>query len=369
VLAADSDLISVNDHLVEQPDLWAARLPQKLASYGPRVVQREGRQCWVLGEEVLDLAALGLRNMDDDQPARRFSRVDPAVHEPVARIEAMDRDGVTVHTLAPTVIGFAGERLRHLRDPELWSAAVTAYNDFLLDEFCAVATERLIAAAVLPLFDPQQSAHEAARALAKGARALLFPHDPASLGLPSLYTRAWDELFATAEEAGTPLMVHIGTGGRAHPGAEIRAPGSKLTLANLDCLQAITEFVFSGALLEHRRLQVVAVEAGAAWLPYLAERMDFFLKRPGVWSSSELKPSDLLRAQVSVSFIDDPVAIRWRHDVGVDRLLWQSDFPHRDSFWPESRAALERLLADVPDDEATAIAATNACRLLYATDG
>jgi predicted TIM-barrel fold metal-dependent hydrolase len=181
------------------------------------------------------------------------------------------------------------------------------------------------------------------------------------LGFPSPYTGAWDELFATAEEAGAPLMVHLGTGGPSDPG---RAPGANLTLTTIDCLQAVTDFVFSGALLHHRSLHVVAVEAGAAWLPHVAERMDFFLRRPGVWPADGIRPSELLRAQVSVSFIDDPVAIRWRHDVGVDRMLWQSDFPHRDSFWPDSRAVLARLLEDVPGHEANAIAEGNARRLL-----
>jgi len=133
-------------------------------------------------------------------------------------------------------------------------------------------------------------------------------------------------------------------------------------------MQAASELAFSPVFTRHPKLRVLLIEGGAGWLPYLKERMDYFWRRrddivvPG--AHPERAPSEALRSQVWASLIDDPAGIRQRHEIGVDRLVWQSDFPHSDSFWPDSRTHLEALLVDVSDDEARAIAGGNARALL-----
>jgi Amidohydrolase len=94
--------------------------------------------------------------------------------------------------------------------------------------------------------------------------------------------------------------------------------------------------------------------------------MDFFLKRDGVWDEGQdvPRPSALVAERVSATFLDDPNAIRWREQIGVSRLLWQSDFPHGDGFWPDSRRHLETALAGVSDAHARQIAEENARALL-----
>jgi predicted TIM-barrel fold metal-dependent hydrolase len=357
VLPAGLRLVSANDHLVEPPDLWTRRLPASLAGSGPRVVTRQGTQHWGLGATTFAVADLGVP-ADGNGTAARVEEMDAAVHDPSARLAAMDRDGVHATVLMPHVIGFAGERLRHLAHGDLWTAAVRVYNDFVLGEFCATDARRLFAAAILPLHDPEAAAVEVQRAAAAGARAVTFPCDLGGLGLPSLYTGRWDRVLDAAADTGLPLMIHIGSG----PAPEGSA-GRRLALASLDALAAAVDVVHSHVLLDRPGLHVVFVEGGAAWLPYLSERLDFFLKREGVWPRGEIPPSELLARQCSATFIDDPLAVASRATVGVERMLWQGDFPHGDGFWPASRSRLATTLEAVPDADAIAVAAGNARRL------
>jgi predicted TIM-barrel fold metal-dependent hydrolase len=282
----------------------------------------------------------------------------------------MDHDGVHTHTLLPHVIGFAGERLRFLGDARRWGAAVRTYNDFLLTGFCAAAPGRLVGVGLLPLYDPHAAASEVGRAVGLGARAVSFPHAPSQLGLPPLADEAWAPVFSAVEDAGVPLFVHVGASGGPPSIRGVAAPGSLLTLTALDVVGAMVDLLFSYVLVRHPRLRVVLLEGGVGWLPYATERIAFFCgKRPEVWAppegpGSRRPPLEHLRQQIAASFIDDPVGMRLLDDIGIERVLWQCDYPHADSSFPDSRAHLTRQLAEVPDDDARAVAGGTASRLL-----
>ena len=134
-------------------------------------------------------------------------------------------------------------------------------------------------------------------------------------------------------------------------------------MSGLDVATAAVDLVFSSTLTDHPELRVVLLEAGGGLLPYLAERIDFFrTQRPESWPLHDTRTAaQIFRDQVYASFIDDPLGVHLRDALEPSHLLWQSDFPHADSFWPNSRARISSaLLADVPDDEARAIAGGNA---------
>jgi hypothetical protein len=100
-------------------------------------------------------------------------------------------------------------------------------------------------------------------------------------------------------------------------------------------------------------------------MAFVDERMEFFVRRPEVWDPGEdgRSPSELAR-RMYASFIDDCYGIGRRHEIGLDRMVWQCDFPHNDSFWPNSRVQVEAAMADVPADEARILVEGNARRLL-----
>jgi predicted TIM-barrel fold metal-dependent hydrolase len=366
MLAPDAPLCSINDHVVEPPGLWARRLPAAMRADGPHIVTDGGDEAWVIGAERLTVRSLSVLAADGvTRPAACTADMHPAVHDPAARLAAMDDDGVAVQVLLPHVIGFAGERLRFLADASLWTAAARAYNDFLADELCAAAPDRLVGVAVLPLHDPHAATAELERAAGRGLRGASFPHDPRGLGLPTLYGGNWDLLLDAAAANGMPVFAHVGSSGAPPSVQGLSSPAAVLTLGGLDVAIAAVDFVCSGALARRPDLRLVLLEGGAGVLPYLAERMEFFARRrPELWDRASTSAAAVLRAQVGASFIDDPLGVGLRTEIGVAQLFWQSDFPHADSFWPRSREHLAELLRDVSDADAAAIAGGNTRALL-----
>lgn len=363
-LADDVQLVSINDHLMEPPDLWTAGRPGRLEDV-PHVVELDGAQMWLIGDLAIPVAQTGVLGADPGGPrATRYAEMHPGATDPAQRLESMDLDGVEVQTIWPNVIGFAGERLRHLGDARRWEQAARRYNDVLHD-WCAEDPDRLAAAAVLPLHDGARALAEAERAAGLGARAVTFPHAPGDLGLATFYGGEWDPLLSFMEEAGLPLVVHIGPGVGAPAGARFDSLGALLTTASFHVAASLVDAVFARVPTRHPRLDVVYVEGATGWLPFVDERMDFFVRRPEVWdvAASGRLPSEVSR-RLHASFIDDPYGVSRRREIGLSRMVWQCDFPHNDSFWPDSRSHLATLLADVPADEVRLLAEDNARRLL-----
>jgi predicted TIM-barrel fold metal-dependent hydrolase len=373
MLPADCWPVSVNDHLAEPRDLFT-RLASHLATAdrerAPRVLELPGgAEAWRIGGRVLPvskyLSGPALR-ADAATPQTRYEHLAPLGWDAGARARAMDRDRVAVNTVLPQVVGFAGERLRFLYDHDLWAACVRAYNDYLLQEFCPGAPGRLCGIALLPLADPAAMVEEIGRVARLDARGVSLPHDPAKLGLDSYHRESWVRVFDAADDAGLPIFIHLATAGfdwqeEWQPG--YRPEGAHVTWSFLEPAWAACDLVFSPLLTERPKRRVVLLEGNLSWLPYFEERCDFSVnKRPALQPTRPT--SRVAHEQLLCSFLRDPVAMRWRHDIGLERFLWQSDFPHIDTLWPDSRKDLEEQLVDVPDAEARQIAEGNARQLL-----
>jgi predicted TIM-barrel fold metal-dependent hydrolase len=286
----------------------------------------------------------------------------PAVGDPNARVQSMDLDSVAVQTLLPHVIGFAGERLRFLRDSEARRRAVHRYNDFLLREFCASAPDRLVGVAIMPLPDLSDAAAELRRCAALGARAVSLPHAPSMIGLPGFGDDAWEMFFATAEDAGLPVLIHVGSSGAPPSTIGAGSPGALLVQGGFDVADALVELMYAYVLVRHPRLRLVLLEGGIGWLPYVVDRIEFFgRQRPEVWSppSRHRTPGDIVREQVHLSFIDDGLGLTMLGAIDSEHVHWQCDFPHADSPWPGSRAALAAQLETVPESIARGVAGAN----------
>jgi predicted TIM-barrel fold metal-dependent hydrolase len=195
---------------------------------------------------------------------------------------------------------FAGTRFLAAKDKNLALLCVRAWNDWMLDEWCAAAPDRFVPFGILPLWDPRLAAGEARRLIDKGCRAIGFPENPSPLGLPSFHTDHWDPVFAVTSEAGVPLCMHFGTSG------------------------------------------VKPTVAPDAPTPVVISLMG---------SNSAAALADLLFSPVF-------------HNFPSLRVSLAEDYPHSDSAWPHSRKRAAEVLADVPDDEAHRIVELNACEML-----
>lgn len=145
----------------------------------------------------------------------RYEEMIPGCYEPKARVQDMDIDGVQATLSFPSFPRFAGTVFLEADDKELALLSVQAWNDYVLDEWCAYAPDRLIPLTILPLWSVEESVKEIYRTAAKGSRAISFVENPVPLGLPSFHTNHWDPVFAAAVDTGQPLCVHFGTSGKA----------------------------------------------------------------------------------------------------------------------------------------------------------
>jgi predicted TIM-barrel fold metal-dependent hydrolase len=361
------DLISVDDHIIEHARVWTDRLPAKLRDEGPHVIDADDREYWVYeGErfETMGLNAVAGRAREDfSTDPIRFNDMIPGCYDPAERVVDMDRDGVRASLGFPSFPRFCGQTfLVNGKDRDLALLCVRAWNDFVLDEWCATAPDRFIPMIIGPLWDPGLMADEVRRGAERGARALSFTENPSKLGLPSVHTDHWDPLWAACEETETVVCLHIGTSGSlplTSPDAPIPVG---IALAGTLAQAAMTDIVMSRIPHEFPRLKFVLSEGGIGWVPYALERADYTWEHHRFWAgmSPELKPSDAFRQSVWVCFIDDGAGLELRHRIGVDKIMWECDYPHSDSTWPRSQERAAEVLSGLPRDEIEAIAHANA---------
>jgi predicted TIM-barrel fold metal-dependent hydrolase len=381
-LRSDMKLVSTDDHVVEHPRVWADRLPAALRADGPTIVdqprkgapdgaapahvwQFEGR----LYPQIALNAVAGRNRTEFGVEPNRFDEILPGCYDPKARVADMDRDGVEAQLCFPSFPKFAGTVFLQATDRELAQRCVEAYNDFILDEWCGYAPDRLIPLIILPLWDSALAAKEIERCAARGARAISFPENPSPLGLPSFHTTWWDPVLSAAQDASMPLCLHFGSSGRPPMVAPDAPFAVSIALYGCNSMSAAADLLFSPVFHRFPRLKVALAEGGIGWVPYLLERIDYTWERHKYYTGIDLdtRPSDLFRRHIWGCFIDDEAGLKNRYDIGVDRITWESDYPHSDSNWPNSRARAAEVLADVPDDEVHRIVELNARELLCFT--
>ena len=375
MLRDDVQLISVDDHVVEPAHVFSAHIEPKFRDRAPRIADRDGVEGWVWEDRFYPLSFQGNAQTrrfregeagrGDDLFARRYEDMIPAVYDVHERIRAMDDDGVTAELLFPTFPRFGGTQFLDAHEPELALAMVRAWNDWMIDEWCAAYPDRFIPQTLVPLWDVPAAVAEIERCAAKGSRAVLFVENPHPLGLPSFPTGHWRPVFEASAATGLPLSMHIGTSmGLIRPSPET-TPSVGIALCGINSMSALGDLIFSGAFNGLPDSRIALSEGGAGWVPYVLERLDYTWERSRLEGlENPVPPSEVFAEHVWVCMISDRYAIRNRDLIGVDKIMWEADFPHNDSNWPNSRKVLADACADVPDEEVRRIGEENA-RELY----
>jgi predicted TIM-barrel fold metal-dependent hydrolase len=378
MLPASAKLMSADDHLIEPPHLWVDRVPVAYRDRCPRVVEVDnGREAWLYEDELTFVMMGSCRALDGFPPtgdaltgSARFDEIRPGCYDPDERLKDMDIDGVWGQLCFPNYARFAGHRFfLNVKDLELGDVCLRAYNDYLLDEWCATGRDRLAGAVILPLHDVHAAVAELERVLAKGAKAIAFSENPTVLGLPSVHTNHWDPLWAVASEAEVPVCMHIGSSSRLVTTSDDAPITVLVTLNGVNSMLAGTDWLMSDVFVRFPNLKIILSEGGAGWVPYLLERAEktFFDVRLGGGerlARGHPGPRQLFNDHVYVCLVDEHFALRSLGDIPVANLLWEGDYPHGDGLWPDNHKYLEEAMADVPDADAFEIVEGNFRRLL-----
>ena len=363
-------ILSSDSHVFEPPDLWTTRIDRAFRARGPRLVRIDGADQLVVEEDQI-LSGIGLISNagarfeapETISGLGRFEDVHRGGYDPQQHLADMRLDGVAGEVLYPS----QGLFYFKVADPALMSAIFRAYNDWLAD-FCRTDPARLKGIAMVNLDDVPEGVQELERAARRGFAGAMITEYP-------LEHRRYDQpeyepFWAAAAALGMPLSLHTATRrqGKIRGAGErtLRDATSRATKAFYPAT-SMCDMIFSGVFERHPALRLAIVEFELAWAPHVLSTMDYTYRERHEEAfhrfTGDARPSDFFHRNVVLSFQEDAIGIRLRDAIGVDNLMWGSDYPHTESTFPRSKAIVEEILADVPDAERRAILCDNAARL------
>jgi predicted TIM-barrel fold metal-dependent hydrolase len=360
---ADYRLISSDSHVTMPVEAWQTYLPEDLRSKAPRIVSTdegdfeefEGKRRPI--NTLNNLA--GKKPEDYTLNVRRLEDQRAGAWDPVERIKDMDLDGVDAEVL------YVGGPLL-TADAELRLASFRGYNQWLAD-FSSHAPKRLLGMGAVPVDTPDLAA-EFVRTIKDlglaGAYIPLFPGADDDYGNPK-----WNPVWDAFVETGLPIGLHVG--GR-RPGTPTKnlyesAPMfmTGLVMSKLTMAEAVSELIHGLVMQRYPTLRFIAVEGQIGWMSFFEYYSDHVWEKHRHWTKSQLEepPSSYFRRQVFGTFMEDPVGLRERHHIGIDNIMWASDYPHSETTWPNSKALTDEWLTPCGDEDKAKILWQNCARL------
>jgi len=340
----DLILISIDDHVVEPPNMFDAHVPAKYKDQAPKNQKNEwGHDVWTFQGQAMGTVGL---NAVVTWPKEEwgldptgFAEMRPGAYDIHERVRDMNRNGIFQSMCFPSFAGFSGRYFQQAEDQDLSLVMLSAYNDWHIDEWCAAYPGRFIPLAIVPVWNQKAMVAEVRRVAAKGCRAITMPELPHIQGLPSYHDlEYWGPLFDVCSELGVVMCLHIGQGFAAinmAPGAPI---DNMVILATQVSTLAAQDLLWGGAFFKYPDLKIAWSEAGIGWIPFYLDRCDRHYTNQ-VWLGHDLKgkmPSEIFREHSLACYVTDPTALKVRHEIGMDIIAWECDYPHSDSIWPDA---------------------------------
>jgi predicted TIM-barrel fold metal-dependent hydrolase len=363
-------IVSVDDHLVEPPDMFEGRLPAKHADRAPRVIERpDGREMWLF--EGVEIPNFGL-NAVSGRPQEeygieptRFDEIRRGCWDVDARIADMDAGGILASLNFPSFPQFCGQIFANTADKDLALTVLQAYNDWHVEEWAGSHPGRFIPLSLTPYWDPELMAAEVHRMAAKGVRAVTWSENPEKIGVPSFHNPHWDPFWRACDEVGMVICLHIGSSSAVKL-PSVEAPFT--TMMNLQptaVMDTAADLLWSRVIREFPNIRFALSEGSIGWIPYLLERADYVYENHNVWTGTDFgdrKPSEVFREHFLACFITDAAGLRMLDLIGPDIVCVETDYPHSDSTWPRSPERLAAQMEGLDRPTVDAVTHRNAIR-------
>lgn len=377
----DYQLVSTDSHLEVPPTMWSPYVDAEFREFVPKVVKlANGGDAWLMPGKSQPVplglnfsAGRGFENLKFSGLSYDEGLV--GAGDGAQRLSEMDQDEVDAEVLFPAVSGQRTLDTGAL-PREAYVALVRGYNDWLSQEYTAADPERLLGLAMLPVTGLEDAMDELRRvSTMPGIRGVVLHQWPNGRPLPAPEDDAFWKL---AVELDVPLTAHVFIGGEKDAEAAWYAehpPSEGVTLI-LNWVPinwmltkggngyTATQMITSGVFDRIPGLQLFFAETSIGWIPNYIEQAEDNLARHKYWAGLEL-PHDFgwyVRNHTHWGFQIDTYGVKYRHDIGVDRIQWSTDFPHVQCDWPHSGKVIEQQFADIPEDEKRAIVRDNALR-------
>lgn len=357
------------------PDLFTSNASTALKDRMPYVVDGEKGPQWVTkqgsyfglvngmgsgGREYIPgqihrsdrMASTGLYK-DGKKGIRRIT-------DPALRIQDQDRDGIQ----GEVIYGILGATMR-LNDPEAATQVIRIYNEWLAD-FCESRPDRFAGIACIPNHNMNEALDEIKRVAERGAvRGLEVP---LQVDMKPLWDPYWEPLWGAVNESGLPLHFHTVGGGRPDtsgypPLVQRQAWAVYITGFQIQTAHVLMSMIYSGVLERYPNLKLVIGESGIGWIPYLLDHMDLEWEDQFKDLTLTMKPSEYWYRQCKATYQSDRIGIKLLDELGVENIMWGSDFPHPDGVWPDSQEYIKAELGHLREDVRYKIICENAAKL------
>jgi predicted TIM-barrel fold metal-dependent hydrolase len=346
-------IISADSHVIEPHDLWQRLVPHKFRDRAPRLVSDKDTDRLECDQAELPPVGLLAGCARGDDEVRTEGRWDEDVfvggYDPKVRLGDIERDGVTAEVLYPTI----AMQLYPIEDTEFQAALFQAYNTWLAEEFCAAYPARFKGIAMLNPDDVDGSLKEIKRAAELGLAGLMVP---LYLGENQNYAEErFDPLWACAVDHNLPVNLHAATT-RDRSRAWNKGTPTDGILSPVMIQRALLDMVLNGLFDRFPKLMVVSAESDVGWAGNVIERADFWFRRgqrireKTHGTALQHKPSHYFHKNIRITFMRDRTAVLARDVIGVETMMWGSDFPHHVSTWPDSQKVLDEHFADTPPE-------------------
>jgi predicted TIM-barrel fold metal-dependent hydrolase len=367
---ADIKIIDVDTHLTEPYDLWTSRAPSGYRDRILHVEQVDGLPTWIVDGFELGKAGGGSVVRRDGSKWQRLEfkesqleDIHEGAHMIKPRLQLMDELGIWAQLIYPNVVGFGAQAIGKVQDEKLRLLCVTIWNDAMA-AIQEESSDRLYPMGILPWWDIDATVKEATRIKGLGLKGVTTNSDPQDQGLPDLVDRHWEPMWEVLEELSLPLNFHIGcsekamtwTGTSPWPG---QSDGAKVAIASiaqyLGNARVLSNIIYSGVLERHPNLKVVSVESGLGWIPFLLKALDYHIKDAdpdGASSELSMAPSEYFRRQIYTCFwfeSQSPDLVQFIESIGVDKCMFETDFPHPTCLYPDPVETVAIALAGVDD--------------------
>lgn len=340
---------SGDSHFLEPDDLWYQILPRAQAERMPRTEQISDHEerVTVDGKSFTrPLPKIMTVKGATGETIAEMSHRPPGARDVRQRLQDLDQEGIWAEVVYQSI----GLWSALIEDPQLIRDAARAENDWLASEIQAVAPDRLVCAALMPLLDVDDAVAELQHAADVGLHLVSLPtgHPP---GAKDWNHDSWEPLWAAAEEAAMVIGFHIGTDG-GDQATVYGGPGGAVLNYVHTCFggqHVAMKLVAGGALDRHPELKILISEGGATWVPFIGDRMNEAHRQHGVFVRPQLSklPKEILYRQVYASFQHDESAPAALWAMGYQNVMFGSDYPHLEGTFGHTQKTLHELFDDV----------------------
>ena len=370
----DMILVSIDDHMIEPPDMFKNHVPAKWKDRAPKVVRNEqGIDQWQFQGESTSTpfgmaATVGWPREEWGFNPGAYSELRPGCFDVHERVRDMNANGVLASMNFPTMAGWNARTFAEGEDKEIGLVMLQAYNDWHIDEWCGTYPGRFIPLGIVPMWDVDLAVQEIHRIAKKGCRAISFVEAPHAMGFPSFLSGHWDPMLQALSDENMVLCLHIGVGFQLIQ-KPVEAPIDHLIVLACQISALVAQdLLFGPTLRQFPDLKVALSEGGIGWIPFYFDRVDrHFQNQQWLHDAEDFGgklPSQVFQDHILACYITDPSGLALRDRIGIDIIAWECDYPHTDTTWPDSPEFSMKELeeAGCSDQEIHKITWENACR-------